>query len=204
MQWRVYTCHIPIVLFSSVILIILVIICGCVALPIESKPGVSPTPTLRQGSSTETTGSPGGYRSYVQEAAPIPEGSPREVRDLSGKSGEVSSPVMRKAIEDAPPVFTDHYTPKYSSSAFQIHVIKGPLIIKYQTIPLQYDPRNSFLKITVRNPKTGQIVAEDGYGNPYPSNTVNTIIINGEGDYHVTVYGNQVDVRVSVYTGDFI
>jgi hypothetical protein len=170
--------------------------CGCIALP--NLPGSTATPSTESNSGS----SAGSHGSYVQIANPVPEGSPREVRDLSEKSGEVSSPVMRKSLDDIPPVYTGYYTPRYSSSAFQIHVGKGPLIIIYQTIPLQYDPRISFLKITVRDAKSTEVVAENGYNEPYPSNTVNTITVNGEGDYHVTIYGNQVDVRVSVYTGD--
>jgi hypothetical protein len=195
MQKGIRPYYVPLFLFSFAILISLVIISGCIGLPSDSK--ILPTSAPRQDSG----GSPG---SYVRAATPIPEESQREVRDLSGKSGEVTSLVMRKAIEDAPSVFTGHYTPKYSSSAFQIHVNKGPLIIKYRTIPLQYDPRISFLKITVMDTKTAKVVAEDGYGNPYPSNPVNMITVNGDGDYHVTIYGNQVDVTVSVYTGDLV
>jgi hypothetical protein len=169
--------------------------CGCAALLKATGRAVSSI-----GSNSDSnTDSPG---SYVQVANPVPEGSPSEVRDLSEKSGEVSSPVMRKSLDDISPVYTGHYTPRYSNSAFQIHVGTGPLIIRYRTVPLQYDPRVSFLKITVRDAKSMKVVAENGYGEPYPSNTVNTITVNGEGDYHINIYGNQVDVIVSAYTGD--
>jgi len=193
---KVCTCRFPILLFTSVVLVMVVSSCGCAALP--NLPGSTAAPSTESNSGS----SAGSHGSYVQVANPVPEGSPSEVRDLSEKSGEVSSPVMRKSLDDISPVYTGHYTPRYSNSAFQIHVGTGPLIIRYRTVPLQYDPRVSFLKITVRDAKSMKVVAENGYGEPYPSNTVNTITVNGEGDYHINIYGNQVDVIVSAYTGD--
>jgi len=80
--------------------------------------------------------------------------------------------------------------------------MKGPLLVNYRTVPLQYDPRVSFLVITIRDMGSGEIVAQDGYGEPFTSTPEKQMIVYGDGVYHINVYGNQVDVTVSVYTGD--
>jgi hypothetical protein len=101
--------------------------------------------------------------------------------------------------------------------------LKGPLWIWFEVKPL-YDciedpqscrgktekdtsanPRSislPYLTITVRDNQTREIVAEDGYGRIYSSQTTNrTIQIYREGRYHLTLTGDSVDVILAVATG---
>jgi hypothetical protein len=59
-----------------------------------------------------------------------------------------------------------------------------------------------YFTITVRDNQTREIVAEDGYAREYSSQKNNrTIKIFGEGQYHLTLTGNFLDVILSIITG---
>jgi hypothetical protein len=95
-------------------------------------------------------------------------------------------------------------------------VLEGPLWICFDVEPL-YDCLENvescrggvtktisrpYFTLTVRNNRTREIVAEDGYGGEYSSQKTNrTIKIYEEGQYHLTLTGNSVDVTLAVATG---
>jgi hypothetical protein len=95
-------------------------------------------------------------------------------------------------------------------------VLEGPLWIAFDVKPL-YDCLENvescrgdnaktisrpYFTLTVRDNRTREIVAEDGYGQEYSSQKTNrTIKIYGEGQYHLTLTGNSVDVTLAVATG---
>lgn len=101
--------------------------------------------------------------------------------------------------------------------------LKGPLWIWFEVKPLyncienpdscrgktekdkSVNPQSislPYLTITVRDNQTREIVAEDGYGRIYSSQTTNrTIKIYREGRYHLTLTGDSVDVTLAVATG---
>jgi hypothetical protein len=143
------------------------------------------------------------------------------------------------------PEFTKTYTLSGNGNAvgLQVNVVKGPLFIKF-TVDPQYDclqdpescrgtvnvPVNRpWMTITVRDNQTGEIVAEDGYGGQFSSDTgkyqfsnsgnlstsingVQTftsvsipgpryIAIYREGQFQITAEGSYLDVTISVITG---
>lgn len=95
-------------------------------------------------------------------------------------------------------------------------VLEGPLWIAFNVKPL-YDCLEDvescrgdeaktisrpYFTLTVRDNQTREIVAEDGYGEVYSLQKENrTIKIYKEGQYHLTLTGNSVDVTLEVATG---
>lgn len=180
-----------------IVLLAIAFFCGCIALE----------------SDTSTTGNNDGSPQSVQPASPsrstasfadpiAPGESPQPVRDLGEKNGEMTTENLRVTFRSHTPIFQTSISPRFNSQGIRVDVKRGPLLVNYQTIPLQNDPRISFLVITIRDMDTGTIVAQDGYGNPFTSSPEKQIIVYGDGPYHINIYGNQMDVNVGVYTGD--
>lgn len=94
--------------------------------------------------------------------------------------------------------------------------LKGPLWISFTVKPL-YDCLNDpgscqgtmaksisrpYFALAVRDNQTRAIVAEEGYGREFSSQTENkTLKIYREGRYHLTLTGESVDVTLSITTG---
>lgn len=114
--------------------------------------------------------------------------------------------------------FRQTYTLRGNSTGLVVNAttLKGPLWIWFEVKPLYDCIENPdscrgktgksislpYLTITVRDNQTREIVAEDGYGRIYSSQTTNrTIKIYREGRYHLTLTGDSVDVTLAVATG---
>jgi hypothetical protein len=119
-----------------------------------------------------------------------------------------------------------------------VNVIEGPLYLVYTVNPQNDCLRNPdscrgsldkpvqrpYLTITVRDNETGEILAEDGYGREYSSDTGDysisitsdsedgestttqepgprRIVIFREGTFHITMEGNYLDIDLSIITG---
>lgn len=94
------------------------------------------------------------------------------------------------------PEFSKTYTLTGNAYGLLVNVVQGPLYIKYTVNP-KYDclsdpdscrgtvlvpVNNPYLTITVRDNQTGQIVAQDGYGGQYSSDTGNNNGYSGSDD----------------------
>jgi len=94
--------------------------------------------------------------------------------------------------------------------------LKGPLWIYFDVEPLYDCIENAescrgdekktisrpYFTLTVRDNRTRETIAEDGYGGIYSSQKTNrTIQIYREGWYHLTLSGNSVDVTLAIATG---
>jgi hypothetical protein len=142
---------------------------------------------------------------------------------------------------DRTPVFEKTYTLDGGAVGLLVNVPKGPLYIAFVVTP-EYDCMKNpdscrgnlaasvnrpYMTITVRDNKTHEIVAQDGYGSIYSSDTgqetfSNTgldlttgitststttpgpryIVIYKEGAYQVTIEGAYLDVDVKIITGN--
>ncbi|WP_321504544.1 hypothetical protein [uncultured Methanoregula sp.] len=115
------------------------------------------------------------------------------------------------------PEFTRKYTLRGNATGLVVNVTKGPLLISYDIRPQSdcLDKPEScrgtmgkpitrpYFTLTIRNPTTKEIIAVDGYAREYSSAKTNrTVKIFGEGQYHLTLTGNYLDVTLSVTTGD--
>ncbi|MDD1702536.1 MAG: hypothetical protein LUQ31_06115 [Methanoregula sp.] len=143
---------------------------------------------------------------------------------------------------DRTPEFTKTYTLGGNATGLLVNVVQGPLYIVY-TIDPKYDclmdpdscrgtvlvPVNRpYMTITVRDNQTREIVAQNGYGREYSSDTGNYgeitymgakvdstdnsgesvatpgpryIAIYREGQFQITLQGNYLDVNIRIITG---
>ncbi|MDD1723688.1 MAG: hypothetical protein LUQ07_01015 [Methanospirillum sp.] len=153
----------------------------------------------------------------------------RTIRNLTEKNGENVTLPTQNAWSSRTPLYTLHYSPRYDASAILVNVTHGPLVIIFKATPKINDPRVSFADVTVRELPGKGIVAEERIDH-YPSGSSSgdesdsgksssgaesskgpldfgesnqkQIVIYKESSYHINVYGNQIDVDISVYTGD--
>lgn len=162
-----------------------------------------PQPTL---SVTPTT--PG----LVTDAAPILPADPYPIQHATQIN---ETPRTNHHVRYAE--FTRTYVLRGNATGLVVNAteLEGPLWISFYVKPL-YDclenpescrgePGKSisrpYFTLTVRDNRTREIVAEDGYGREYSSQRDNrTIKIYGEGQYHLTLTGNSIDVTLAVAT----
>lgn len=135
---------------------------------------------------------------------------------------------------DRAPEYEQTYHLRGNATGLLVNVVEGPLYIVYVVSPqldclvspascrgsMKVPATRPYLKITVRDDQTHEIVAEGGYGREFSSDTgkytitVETkegsttstpgpryIPIYKEGKYHLTVEGNYLDVDLSIITG---
>ena len=142
---------------------------------------------------------------------------------------------------DRDPDFEKDYHLTGDANGLLVNVVEGPLYIVFVVKPnqdcllhpddckgtLTAPVTRPYLTITVRDNQTQEVVAEDGYGREYSSDTGNYewvatytdtatgitttnhffpgprfIPIYKEGVYHITIEGNYLDVNVKILTGD--
>lgn len=146
---------------------------------------------------------------------------------------------------DRQPEFEKKYVFGGNATGLLVNVVEGPLYIVYTVNPqndclfnpescrgtLEEPVQRPYLAITVRDNETGEIVAEDGYGREYSSDTgkyefsisgidpdsltssaggISTnivspgprrIVLYKEGKFHVTLEGNYLEIDLSIITG---
>ncbi|WP_292368029.1 hypothetical protein [Methanoregula sp. UBA64] len=127
----------------------------------------------------------------VQEVAPILTPNPYEIQHAPRINATPQYAFLYRQ-----PEFTKTYTLTGNAYGLLVNVVQGPLYIKY-TINPKYDclsdpdscrgtvlvPVNRpYMTITVRDNQTGQIVARDGYGREFSSDTGKNTGYGGDGD----------------------
>lgn len=149
--------------------------------------------------------------SLVTDAAPI---LPPDLYPI--QHGTRINVTRENTLLNRPAEFTRTYTLRGNATGMIVNVVKGPLILSFDVNPM-YDclenpdscrgdkttsVNRPYFTITVRDNKTHEIVAEDGYAREYSSQkTDRTIEIFGEGQFHLTLTGNYLDVTLSIITG---
>jgi hypothetical protein len=149
----------------------------------------------------------------VADAAPI---LPPDIYPVQHAVQINESPWSNRHVRSAD--FSRTYVLRGNATGLVVNAtaLEGPLWIGFDIEPL-YDcleqPESCrgeaartisrpYFRLTVRDNETGEIVAEDGYGQEFSSQKTNrTIKIYEEGRYHLTLTGNSVDVSLAVATG---
>ncbi len=122
--------------------------------------------------------------------------------------GAVPKPTMEyRGLMNTSIIFEETYTLKYNSFAFLVDVVKPPFVIAYTVTPTTSDPyylnnpHYCFMTITVRDPTTMDVIATEGYGRIYSTDSSKHITLYRSGSYHVTIYGNMVRANVKIQAG---
>ncbi len=173
----------------------------------------------------------------VTEVAPILTPDPYPIQHATRITETTRYPFLNRA-----PEFKKTYTLKGNATGLLVNVVEGPLYIVYTVTPQNDCLKNPascrgttkrslnrpYMTITVRDNQTHEIVAEDGYGREYSSDTGNYpetrytggkysatadsgetvsdpgkryIPIYKEGMFHITIEGNYLDTELSIITG---
>lgn len=122
--------------------------------------------------------------------------------------GAIRIPIMNYSQKnDSTLIFVETYTLSYTTVGLLVDVVKPPFKLQFTTTPTTTDPHYEnnphycFFTLTVRDPMTKEIVTEEGYGRLYTTNHEKSIIIYRSGEYHLTLYGNMVQVKLSIFAG---
>lgn len=170
---------------------------------------ITATPAMPEGVSLP--------ESTVHSAEPIlPPDTFRTARNLTGRNGEPANLSLQVAWNLRVPLYSLHYSLRYNASAVEVNVTRGPLVINFRAVPDLNEPRISFARMTVRDLPSRRIVAEehidhfpmtdsgeeDSAGSLGEVNNLRQVVLFREGRYHITMYGNQAEVDLTIYTGD--
>ncbi|HIH27807.1 MAG TPA: hypothetical protein HA256_07570 [Methanoregulaceae archaeon] len=112
-----------------------------------------------------------------------------------------TSPLPRPNEMPTATFFPASYSAMYINEGLAVSVERAPFVIEFWTRPYVDNPHFSYVTITVRNPHTGEILAEDGYGGIYSSEPYKRIIILGSGQFHVTISGMRTGLEVRLRGG---
>ena len=173
----------------------------------------------------------------VTEANPIVTTDPYPI--LHGtriNSTELVNPIL---CDTCGYEFQKNYKLRGNAAGLIVNVVEGPLYIIYTVAPqndcmtnpstcrgdLAKSVNRPYLTITVRDNQTQEVIAEDGYGREYSSDTgtyefeISTKTDDGteitdtrtpgprvikifrEGTYHLTIQGNFLDTNIMIRTG---
>lgn len=116
----------------------------------------------------------------------------------------IRSPIQNSSSPNATPVFSKSYNMRYSSAGYVIEAKQSPLVIDFVITPRSenMNPSYTFFIATVRDPLTMRVIEEEGFGRQYSMKKDKQIVIYNLGRYHLTLYGNDVDVVMKIYIGD--
>ena len=155
----------------------------------------APVPAAPIPAALPVTSSPGSA-TYTD---PIPPGvaTQRDFRNLTSPAADLSRPFDYSTA----PFFTETFSPCYTNSGILATDVTPPFVIEFRTDANSKNPYESLVIITVRDPVTGEIIAEDGYNGMYTSEEEKRIIIRSGGTYHVNVYGYGASVRLALRGG---
>jgi hypothetical protein len=140
---------------------------------------------------------PPDMESYVVSAEPI-------VDEETVPSGLVSQGMPANDGSSLPfayPIYQGYYFMRYDNAGLAASIAEAPLVIDYKVNALNDNPYYAFLVITVRDADTLEVVAQEGYGRVYSVQEEKQIIIRAPGNYHINLYGNLVDVDLTVSAG---
>jgi hypothetical protein len=209
------------------ILVAMTCISGCISPPEENPSGTgngntagsSITPTLTQesnGSGPTPTASPSpGEAGYLTQATPFPVVT-TPASNISGTR-----------LPDAATVPVEYVAIYYDTIAFKNHKIaytyelyRPPLVIEMCFSPnmtsrtIWYESKYgdhqektetvttispyAWFEVTVRDPVTGQVVAEDGYSRGYSVEPGKDLILRSPGKYLIELSGNELSAEIQM------
>lgn len=179
--------------------------CGCITLEKDVDVGTVPDVTeLPWSGSPAPTPAPSPNRNVVVPVDPVPV-QPGELLPEVNPCGVPTVTLSRidakKAIIEKTTVFEEEYSLVYSARGLLVDVIDVPFIITFSVTPRHSEPgAYSRLIVTVRDPETLRLIADEGYNSIYGSEQMKSIKLYQPGRYIVTLDGHFVDVKVEMQT----
>ena len=181
---------------------------GCIALEKDGDPGTVELPWsgVYQPPRGETTSTPSttGNLNAVIPVDPVPV-QPGEHLPDPNTANVTPIPLTRidakKPVVEMTKVFENNYTLYHSARGLQVDVVDVPFIITFSVTPKHPEPdSHSRLVVTVRDPETLKLIADEGYHGIYGSDPEKSITLYQAGRYIVTLDGRFVDVTLTMGT----
>jgi len=190
------------------IALLLVACSGCITLEKDDDPdtaeppwsgAVQPSPDRTAPASPST-----GNRNTVVPVDPVPV-QPGEHLPNPNTANVTPIPMTRidttRPVAEKTKVFEEQYTLYHSARGLQVDVVDVPFIITFSATPRHPEPdANSRLVVTVRDPETLRLIADEGYHGIYGSAREKSITLYRAGRYIATLDGRFVDVKVTMGT----
>lgn len=205
--------------FVTVVMVLILASAGCAELPPGGESGWSGL--LSNSEPEETPGGPDPDPGHLTPATPYPTAT------SSMASFTLSRPPPETAPMPDPYVTLSNRTAQFNithaTEAFSFNLTTPPLIIdfevepkmitrvkhaksdytdrKYQDFTQTYPSEESWFTVTVRDPKSGKIVAQDGFGKLFSADTHKRVFVGRSGEYLIQFDGNDVKVHTLVRAG---
>lgn len=192
-------------IITGVCILSVLLISGCVAPPTETAPsgptdlydpnqfatGVTPSGQnpglLATATPFQTTGTPTLAYNVLKAETPIPEDMVCLI-DIAKVSATLESNRTAKTFDLKNPPMYINYTiiKQYNVTGTRISTSKTGTKIEVTTTYTYFNPL-AYLDITVRDPTTGEIFQQDGFGKGYGSMTNKTIQIKKSGNLLIEI-----------------
>lgn len=197
------------VAFAVIIVVVGVILFGGFYLKF-SQPQPTPTPTpetpmVTEIPTTEATTAPETVAPTPEITAPEP--TPTQDRTYAAPATPYNdkkyyvlpykSSVYNPKGNLPPVIYHATYSGKFQSEAVVAHVLQAPLIVDFILTSSQ-SPTRSFFYLTVRNNKTEELLAQEGFYGPYTIDIGKRFYFSSPGDYHINMYGGFVTVDLTL------
>ncbi|MDD1695043.1 MAG: hypothetical protein LUQ71_10000 [Methanoregula sp.] len=152
----------------------------------------------------------------VESAVPITDDESYETLHAA-RVNETSRFNRSDIRKERMPEFEKTYTLDCNATGLIVDVKKGPLVIAFDIEPVfdcMNDPdscrgsltasvNRPYFTVTVRDNETHAIVAQEGYGREYSSETDDrSLTVYGAGRYHITLEGCFVTADLAIITGN--
>ncbi|MHC1626376.1 MAG: hypothetical protein ACXQTG_06890 [Methanoculleaceae archaeon] len=194
---------------GALVIILVLFTAGCARLPDVPVPDTPGAITPGGGGTPTPTSTP----VVVTPATPYPTETPIEPQ----------SPTYRRPPEPEPPrnfttVYVDTFKPNYTTFAWTYTLTEPPMIIELDIVPeyqsyiktttsqygskeevtvtAEYVSPASWMKITIRNRATGDVVAQDGFNRVYSTNLHREVFVRQAGTLLIELTGNNVDITL--------
>jgi uncharacterized surface protein with fasciclin (FAS1) repeats len=103
---------------------------------------------------------------------------------------------IQPASEGYTTVFRQTFMLEFSAHAIFAEIPWDRAMVEFSVKPRSPSPLESYLEVTVRDPCTGRVLAQDGYGYKYSTATRKRIRLPGSGSYHITLYGKRIEATL--------
>ncbi|OPX73439.1 MAG: hypothetical protein A4E38_00081 [Methanoregulaceae archaeon PtaB.Bin108] len=213
-------------LFATTLVMLLVsltLLCGCIEVgekagessassPLESvtfwnaPDTVSPTQpvTARESEYSSTATNPAPTEEAMLPgsavyADPIP---PAIATNLSYRELDHSTEFFPRPFDyPTAPFFQGAYALSWNNVGILASPSEPPFVIEFKVDAGTTNPYDAQVVLTVRDNRTGLIIAEDGYNGPYSSESVKRITIREAGEYHINMYGYRATIHLVLRGG---
>ncbi len=204
--------------FVAAVMVLILASAGCAELPPGGESGWSGvlSPSEPQDGAGGTDADPG----YLTPATPYPTAT-------NGMASPTLSTPPQTAPTQDPYVTlynrTTQFNLTHATEAFSFDLTAPPLIIdfdvepemvtrvkhaksdyldrEYKDFTQTYPSEDSWFTVTVRDREAGEIVAEDGFGKLFGTDTHKRVFVGTLGDYLIQLSGNEVEVHVLMRAG---